>query len=285
MPLPPTVTNNFGLGLVGTSKDNLVEQNRIGGNINGIYIGPGTQGGNIISRNIIVGNPSIQDSITFGASVGVDIKDLSNPDLGLNTFEGNRCLTYMGRPEPAPCPNISKPDNDEDRQEADMTAIGATTPFQHALQHVNLGRNRLAFPQARLIDAVFHGRLRPLPNAAGRARPAHTAASDSVTVTGKVVDAACFMLHVAWPSQGGVTRGDKGVTKVSVTKVTDISIRMRKFVAMAALAIFPLGLPAARLMLRDGTVEIEMYATRVCGSASSTLAIGWGVDLASSASQ
>ena len=58
-------------------------------------------------------------------------------------------------------------------------------------------RNRLAFPQARLIDAVFHGRLRPLPNAAGRARPAHTAASDSVTVTGKVVDAACFMLHVA----------------------------------------------------------------------------------------
>ncbi len=59
------------------------------------------------------------------------------------------------------------------------------------------GRNRLAFPQARLIDAVFHRSLRPLPNAAGPARPAHTAASDSVTVIGKVVDAACFMLHAS----------------------------------------------------------------------------------------
>ena len=62
---------------------------------------------------------------------------------------------------------------------------------------VAFGRNRLAFLRARLIDAVFHGDARPLSNAAGRPRPGNTAASDSVTVTGKVVDAACFMLHVA----------------------------------------------------------------------------------------
>lgn len=50
------------------------------------------------------------------------------------------------------------------------------------------------FPQARLIDAVFHQGSRPLPRAAA-AKAARAAGSGSVTVTGKVVDAACFMLH------------------------------------------------------------------------------------------
>ncbi len=177
--LPSGASNNFGVGLVGTSKDNLIEKNKIGGNLNGIFIAAPTQGGNVIRRNIIVGNPPVQVSKEFGASIGADIQDLSAP--GTNTFEDNRCLTYAGSMQPAPCPSISKPDNDEDRQERDIA----------------MGRNRLAFPQARLIDAVFHGSLWPLPNAAGPARPAHTAASDSVTVTGKVVDAACFMLHAS----------------------------------------------------------------------------------------
>jgi len=44
-PSPPTppgpgfVSNNFGLGLFGTSSDNLVEQNKIGGNLNGLLLG------------------------------------------------------------------------------------------------------------------------------------------------------------------------------------------------------------------------------------------------------
>jgi len=172
-------SNNFGVGLVGTSKDNLIEKNKIGGNLNGVLIASSTQGGNVIRRNLIAGNPPVQVSNEFGASVGADIQDRSTP--GANTFEDNRCLTYMGSVEPPPCPSISKPDNDEDRQERDMVAFG---------------RNRLAFPRARLIDAVFHGDFRALSNATGR-RPGNTAASDSVTVTGKVVDAACFMLHVA----------------------------------------------------------------------------------------
>jgi len=172
--------NNFGVGLVGTSKDNLIEKNKIGGNLNGVLIMASTEGGNVIRRNLIAGNPPVQVSNEFGASVGADIQDRSTP--GANTFEDNRCLTYMGSAEPAPCPSISKPDSDEDQQERDMVAFG---------------RNRLAFPRARLIDAVFHGDARPLSNAAGRPRPGNTAASDSVTVTGKVVDAACFMLHIA----------------------------------------------------------------------------------------
>jgi hypothetical protein len=177
--LPSGASNNFGVGLVGTSKDNVVEKNKIGGNLNGVLITSTTQGGNVIRRNIIAGNPPAQVSLTFGASIGADIQDLSAP--GTNTFEDNRCLTYSGSMVPAPCPSISKPDNNEDRQEQDVAAFG---------------RNRLAFPRARLVDAVFHSGLRALPNAAGSARPA-TTASDSVTVTGKVVDAACFMLHVA----------------------------------------------------------------------------------------
>ena len=177
--LPTGASNNFGVGLVGTSKDNLIEKNKIGGNLNGVLIAAPTQGGNVIRRNIIVGNPPVQVSKEFGASIGADIQDLSAP--GTNTFDDNRCLTYVGA-GPSPCPNVGKPQSGEDTEQEDVAAFG---------------RNRLAFPQARLIDAVFHRSLRPLPNAAGPARPAHTAASDSVTVIGKVVDAACFMLHAS----------------------------------------------------------------------------------------
>jgi hypothetical protein len=58
-------------------------------------------------------------------------------------------------------------------------------------------RNRLAFPQARLVDAIFHTNPRPLTNAAASRQPRQTAELNSVTVTGKVVDAACYMLHAA----------------------------------------------------------------------------------------
>jgi len=173
--LPSGASNNFGVGLVGTSKDNLIEKNKIGGNLNGVLILSTTQGGNVIRRNIIAGNPPVQVSKEFGALIGADIQDLSAP--GTNTFEDNRCLTYAGA-GPSPCPNVGKPQNGEDTEHEDVAAFG---------------RNRLAFPRARLIDVVFHSNL--LPNTAGTARPARTAASDSVTVTGRVVDAACYMLH------------------------------------------------------------------------------------------
>lgn len=172
-----TTSNNFGVGLVGSSHDNLIEKNKIGGNLNGVLIMKSTQGGNIIRRNIIAGNPPVQVSNEFGASIGADIQDLSA--AGTNTFEDNRCLTYVGA-GPSPCPNVGKPRNGEDTEQEDVAAFG---------------RNRLRFPQARLVDAVFHRSARPLFNAAVPARAAYNAASDSVTVTGKVVDAACYMLH------------------------------------------------------------------------------------------
>lgn len=174
-------SNNFGVGLVGTSKNNLIEKNKIGGNLNGVLIMASTQGGNIIRRNIIAGNPPVQVSAEFGVAIGADIQDLSTP--GTNAFEDNRCITYAGSAQPAPCPSISKPDNDEDQQDRDVAAFS---------------RKRLAFPQARLVDAVFHPSDRPLPQeAVGSANRGQTAPSESVTVTGKVVDAACFMLHAS----------------------------------------------------------------------------------------
>lgn len=190
--LPSGASNNFGVGLVGTSKDNLIEENKSGGNLNGILIGSATSG-NVIRGNLSAGNPPVQVSATFGASIGADIRDLSA--AGANVFEDNRCLTYVGLTVPAPCPQISKLDNDEDRNALEMSANTATTPFQNAFRRANFGRNRLIFPQARLINAVFHLSGRRLPKAARSAKSGETPEPNSVTVTGKVVDAACYMLH------------------------------------------------------------------------------------------
>ena len=161
--------------MVGVSNGNLIERNKIGGNLNGVFIDSSGDSGNIIRRNLIAGNPSAQVATDFAFPVGADIRDLSTS--GSNTFEGNRCLTYMGA-GPSPCPNVGKLDDDEEQRE--MTAFA---------------RNRLVFPEARLID-VFHPGSRPLPSAA-TAKASRAADSGSVTVTGRVVDAACYMLHVA----------------------------------------------------------------------------------------
>lgn len=97
--------NDFGVGLVGTSRDNIVEENSIGGNINGILLFPLTTG-NRIRRNIIAGNPPVQVAVTAGTPVGVDIRDASAP--GANTFVENHCITYEGGSAPRPCPNFPK---------------------------------------------------------------------------------------------------------------------------------------------------------------------------------
>jgi hypothetical protein len=100
----PLVPNDFGVGLVGSSTDNVIEDNSIGGNVNGILI-VSTALQNLIRRNIIAGNPPVQLSLTFGTPVGVDIRDFS---AGANTFVENHCITYEGVEVPAPCPNFSR---------------------------------------------------------------------------------------------------------------------------------------------------------------------------------
>jgi hypothetical protein len=102
---PGAVPNDFGVGLVGASLDNVIEENGIGGNVNGILITP-TAMGNLIRRNVIAGNPPVQLSVTFGPATGADIRDAAPP--GSNTFEENLCITYLGATVPPPCPNFPK---------------------------------------------------------------------------------------------------------------------------------------------------------------------------------
>jgi hypothetical protein len=55
-PCPVAVPNDFGVGLVGNSSGNIIEENGIGGNINGVFVCPGSTG-NLIRENVIAGNP------------------------------------------------------------------------------------------------------------------------------------------------------------------------------------------------------------------------------------
>jgi nitrous oxidase accessory protein NosD len=105
-PGAPTATpNDFGVGLVGTSRNNIIEDNSIGGNINGILIVPAAVQ-NLIRRNVIAGNPPVQVSFAGGSPVGVDIRDASA--AGANTFTENHCITYEGATTPPPCPSFPR---------------------------------------------------------------------------------------------------------------------------------------------------------------------------------
>jgi parallel beta-helix repeat protein len=97
--------NDFGVGFVAGSSGNLIEENGVGGNTNGILLQT-TAFGNVIRRNIIAGNPPGQVTRTFGATVGFDIRDDGAAGTGIrNTFEQNVCITNSG-PGPAPCPSL-----------------------------------------------------------------------------------------------------------------------------------------------------------------------------------
>jgi parallel beta-helix repeat protein len=85
--------NNFGIGLTtpGTN-DNIIVDNFVVGNTNGITLVAGVEG-NIIAGNLVVGNPPVQVSVTIPTTPGVDIRNLATP--GSNVVEGNVCLTTV----------------------------------------------------------------------------------------------------------------------------------------------------------------------------------------------
>ena len=88
--------NNFGIGLVTASDTgNVIEDNTVAGNSNGIFLAAGVTG-NIIRRNFIVGNPPAQVDVDHPSASGVDVKNLA--DDGANTFRGNVCLTSVNGP-------------------------------------------------------------------------------------------------------------------------------------------------------------------------------------------
>jgi parallel beta-helix repeat protein len=113
--------NDFGVGLIMSSSGNVLEENSIGGNTNGILI-QAPAANNLIRRNVIAGNPPSQVSRTFGSAIGFDVKDESSaPGSGArNTFQGNLCITYFG-PGPAVCPNFPRSGSRGDHHDADDT--------------------------------------------------------------------------------------------------------------------------------------------------------------------
>jgi parallel beta-helix repeat protein len=127
--------NNFGIGLEGTgTNDNVVEENTVFGNSNGLYLTATVQG-NIIRRNIFLGNPAVQVSVDNPSGSGVDIKNLA--DAGANTFEGNICVSSVN----APCPSVGP----------SLTANPNPIPVTGS---ANLGTTTLSWnaPDAQLIE-------------------------------------------------------------------------------------------------------------------------------------
>lgn len=98
--------NDFGVGLIAGSTGNLIEDNSIGGNANGLLLQANTSG-NRIRLNVIAGNPPAQFSKDYGASIGFDVKDEATTAGQRNTFDRNWCITYGG-PGPAPCTNLPR---------------------------------------------------------------------------------------------------------------------------------------------------------------------------------
>lgn len=98
--------NDFGVGLIGNSSGNVIEDNSIGGNANGLLLQVNTSG-NLIRLNVIAGNPPVQFSKDYGVSIGADVKDEATANGGRNTFDRNWCVSYLG-PGPAPCTNLPR---------------------------------------------------------------------------------------------------------------------------------------------------------------------------------
>ena len=85
--------SNFGIGLEGTgTNNNVVEENTVLGNSNGLFLAAAVLG-NIIRGNLITGNPSVQVSTDNPSGSGLDIKNLTPP--AANAFVGNVCQTAM----------------------------------------------------------------------------------------------------------------------------------------------------------------------------------------------
>jgi parallel beta-helix repeat protein len=105
----PNGNVDFGIGFEGSSSENLVEGNDIGGNTSGVFFF-NTSSDNVVRRNIIVGNPAAQVIKTFvlANQQGADIAFRPNFAGANNTVKDNFCLTYIqgAGPATAPCPNI-----------------------------------------------------------------------------------------------------------------------------------------------------------------------------------
>ena len=91
--------DDFGIGIQGGATGNVIEENIITGNTNGIYIAAAA-GENLIRENIAVGNPAIQSAATRPTVQAADILNLA--PAGRITFERNVCVTAVNAQCPTP---------------------------------------------------------------------------------------------------------------------------------------------------------------------------------------
>jgi parallel beta-helix repeat protein len=94
--------DDFGIGLSGAASGNVVDENSISGNTNGILIAAGARD-NVVRDNVVVGNPGIQTANTRPTVQAVDILNLA--PAAATTFERNVCLTSVN----APCTPVPRP--------------------------------------------------------------------------------------------------------------------------------------------------------------------------------
>jgi hypothetical protein len=80
--------------------DNVIVDNVVTGNTNGIVILSPAAEGNLIGRNLVVGNPPVQIPVDHPGTVGVDIRNLAPADA--NTLEDNICLSGVN----VECPKV-----------------------------------------------------------------------------------------------------------------------------------------------------------------------------------
>ena len=107
---------DFGIGFEGSSSENRVRENDIGGNTNGVLFF-NTSSNNVVRGNIIAGNPPGQVLKAFVAASqqGADIAFRPTFSGANNIIEDSFCLTYLqgAGPATAPCPNIRVEDDEE----------------------------------------------------------------------------------------------------------------------------------------------------------------------------
>jgi parallel beta-helix repeat protein len=93
--------DDFGIGLVGGASGNVIEENLVTGNTNGIYIAAAV-GKNVVRENTVVGNPPVQVANTRPDARALDIVNLAPATQ--TDFDRNRCLTALNAPCPAVAP-------------------------------------------------------------------------------------------------------------------------------------------------------------------------------------
>ena len=159
-PPPASTAGNvdFGIGFEGSSSENQVQENDIGGNTNGVEFF-NTSSNNLVRHNVIAGNPAGQVIKTFTANnqQGADITFRPTFAGANNVIEDNFCLTYIAGagPATAPCPNVMTEGVEE-------SANHLTTPVENPPESSGEGRSAHAgtiFSVVALLLATAFKRL------------------------------------------------------------------------------------------------------------------------------